>query len=162
MRNIIMQSLPWYCVKRYGGYEEYHHAVSTLVLCKKCVVSFTPQPSDVFCTRQCCAHASIEPRILRRLRISRGLLLLGKSRLHSCRSILNMLKKWGEGIWTAFVWLKKGSSGGLLVTISLTNNRVLLVKNTSSFLTLRWLMSYIYGAPILDVSRSHTTTQHSR
>ena len=29
-------------------------------------------------------------------------------------------------------------------------------------LTLRLLMSYIYGAPILDFSRSHTTTQHSR
>jgi len=29
-------------------------------------------------------------------------------------------------------------------------------------LTLRWLMSYIYRAHILDVSRSHTTTQHSR
>jgi len=31
-------------------------------------------------------------------------------------------------------------------------------------LTLRRLMSYIYiyGAPILDVSRSHTTMQHSR
>jgi hypothetical protein len=29
-------------------------------------------------------------------------------------------------------------------------------------LTLRLLMSYIYGTPILDVSRSHTTTQHSR
>jgi len=29
-------------------------------------------------------------------------------------------------------------------------------------LTLRRLMSYIYGAPILDVSRSHTTTQYSR
>ena len=29
-------------------------------------------------------------------------------------------------------------------------------------LTFRGLMSYIYGAPILDVSRSHTTTQHSR
>ena len=28
-------------------------------------------------------------------------------------------------------------------------------------LTLRRLMSYIYGAPILDVSRSHTTTQQS-
>jgi hypothetical protein len=27
-------------------------------------------------------------------------------------------------------------------------------------LTLRLLMSYIYGAPILDVSRSYTTTQH--
>jgi len=29
-------------------------------------------------------------------------------------------------------------------------------------LTLRLLMSYIYGVYILDVSRSHTTTQHSR
>ena len=29
-------------------------------------------------------------------------------------------------------------------------------------LTIRLLMSYIHGAPILDVSRSHTTTQHSR
>ena len=29
-------------------------------------------------------------------------------------------------------------------------------------LTLRRLMSYIYGGPILDVSRSHTTTQQSR
>jgi hypothetical protein len=29
-------------------------------------------------------------------------------------------------------------------------------------LTFRRLMSYTYGAPILDVSRSHTTMQHSR
>jgi len=29
-------------------------------------------------------------------------------------------------------------------------------------LTLRLLMSYIYGAHILDVSGSHTTTHHSR
>jgi len=29
-------------------------------------------------------------------------------------------------------------------------------------LTLRSLTLYIYGAPILDISRSHTTTQHSR
>jgi len=29
-------------------------------------------------------------------------------------------------------------------------------------LIIRLLMSYIYGAPILDVSRSHTTTHHSR
>jgi len=33
---------------------------------------------------------------------------------------------------------------------------------TVKLLTFRLLMSYIYGAPILDVSRSHTTTQHSR
>ena len=31
-----------------------------------------------------------------------------------------------------------------------------------NLLTLRSLTLYIYGAPILDVSRSHTTTQHSR
>jgi len=31
-----------------------------------------------------------------------------------------------------------------------------------AILTLRRLMSYMYGAPILDVSRSHATTQHSR
>jgi len=34
--------------------------------------------------------------------------------------------------------------------------------SAESELTLRRLMSYIYGAPVLDVSRSHTTTQHSR
>ena len=46
-------------------------------------------------------------------------------------------------------------------------NAFLLVCGCNIFsLTLRLLMSYIYiyiyGAPILDVSRSHTTTQHSR
>ena len=35
-------------------------------------------------------------------------------------------------------------------------------KTEKCHLTLMRLMSYIYGAPILDVSRSHTTTQHSR
>jgi hypothetical protein len=35
-------------------------------------------------------------------------------------------------------------------------------ESDEKILTLRRLMSYIYGAPILDVSRSHTTTQHSR
>ena len=35
-------------------------------------------------------------------------------------------------------------------------------KLTRLELTLRSLTLYIYGAPILDVSRSHTTTQHSR
>ena len=37
-------------------------------------------------------------------------------------------------------------------------------KRSYTVLTLRLLMSYIYiyGAPVLDVSRSHTTTQYSR
>ena len=43
-----------------------------------------------------------------------------------------------------------------------TPSRFLMVGKSTLFLTLRRLMSYIYGAPILDVSRSHTTTQHSR
>ena len=37
-----------------------------------------------------------------------------------------------------------------------------LSRRLKLILTLRRLTSYIYGAPILDVSRSHTTTQHSR
>jgi len=37
-----------------------------------------------------------------------------------------------------------------------------LVRDQTCQLTLRSLTLYIYGAPILDVSRSHTTTQHSR
>ena len=40
-----------------------------------------------------------------------------------------------------------------------SNGSYFTVRHT---LTLRLLMSYIYGAPILDVSRSHTTTHHSR
>ena len=48
-----------------------------------------------------------------------------------------------------------------LVHIMFVENTYVLL-NTSTYLTLRRLMSYIYGAPILDVSRSHTTTQHSR
>ena len=49
------------------------------------------------------------------------------------------------------------------------DNKIGILCRLHSFLTqvthslpLRRLMSYIYGAPILDVSRSHTTTQHSR
>ena len=48
---------------------------------------------------------------------------------------------------------------------SLTLQNVMIPCTDNEFdfrLTLRLLMSYVYGAPILDVSRSHTTTQHSR
>ena len=38
----------------------------------------------------------------------------------------------------------------------------IVMMRTETALTFRRLMSYIYGTPILDVSRSHTTTQHSR
>ena len=51
------------------------------------------------------------------------------------------------------------------VQVIMNGNKVSICKAAviiSLHLTLRRLMSYIYGAPILDVSRSHTTTQHSR
>ena len=46
----------------------------------------------------------------------------------------------------------------------IAGSSLLWLKRTdcTNCLTLRLLMWYIYGAYILDVSRSHTTTQHSR
>ena len=52
-------------------------------------------------------------------------------------------------------------AGMILGATLLVSQMSVLVYDLMS-LTLRRLMSYIYGAPILDVSRSHTTTQHSR
>jgi len=47
---------------------------------------------------------------------------------------------------------------------SVSSSRI--IQSHRTILTLRLLMShiyiYIYGAPILDISRSHTTTHHSR
>ena len=53
-------------------------------------------------------------------------------------------------------WISKPTNSGVEETVGYFHQRI------STSLTLRRLMSYIYGAPILDVSRSHTTTQHSR
>jgi len=53
------------------------------------------------------------------------------------------------------------SPNGVLVSVNEAKEAEPPIHVLSS-LTLRRLMSYIYGAPILDVSRSHTTTQHSR
>jgi len=54
----------------------------------------------------------------------------------------------------------------LLQFIIVQQSQNILVEEPTSpylvILTLRLLMSYIYGAPNLDVSRSHTTTQHRR
>ena len=53
--------------------------------------------------------------------------------------------------WYLFTWL---------LQYSIDLHSVFMLQTV--FLTLRLLMSYIYGAPILDVSRSHTTPHHSR
>ena len=57
-----------------------------------------------------------------------------------------------------------GSSNDALYSLlsCCLRDTVVLYCGQHSGLTLRRLMSYIYRAPILDVSRSHTTTQHSR
>jgi len=48
------------------------------------------------------------------------------------------------------------------IIVILDNSLVFRVTIPDAVLTLRLLMSYIYGAHILDVSRSHTMTHHSR
>jgi len=50
----------------------------------------------------------------------------------------------------------------LIFSHRMSHQKTLLCILFLCWLTLRRLMSYIYGAPILDVSRSHTMTQHSR
>jgi len=60
-----------------------------------------------------------------------------------------------------------GREGGNIHSILLHNYIRFVIINKwnnaqNTTLTLRRLMSYIYGATMLDVSRSHTTTQHSR
>jgi hypothetical protein len=85
---------------------------------------------------------------------------------------LKLRGRWSD---SGFQWLYCGylrrvkrSAGGLLWLLCLSvwtfgfRKRGFLKTQVSLCLTLRRLMSYIYGAPILDVSRSHTTTQHSR
>ena len=64
--------------------------------------------------------------------------------------------------WTSSRDLQVGA-GFLQLPSGIVTHQILQWSKTGvSNLTLRRLMSYIYGAPILDVSRSHTTTQHSR
>ena len=55
-----------------------------------------------------------------------------------------------------------GFKHGHIISNKSTNQMQQRLKFITCRLTLRRLMSYIYGAPILDVSRSHTTTQHSQ
>ena len=70
-----------------------------------------------------------------------------------------MLPSWLDGFWpiTTWPWCH------ILPTHSILHPATFsYFQNWKWSLTLWRLMSYIYGAPILDVSRSHTTTQHSR
>ena len=72
----------------------------------------------------------------------------------------NVLSAWNPRVLTLYSTIKP-SSYESYVLCSL-NHHFFASISQCSLLTLRLLMSYIYGAPILDVSRSHTTTHHSR
>ena len=58
------------------------------------------------------------------------------------------------------LWSIKVPSKGKI--LSSPKCAIQLWEATAIYFTLKRLMSYIYGAPFLDVPRSHTTTQHSR
>ena len=63
-----------------------------------------------------------------------------------------------------FLWLSKGDLKAETESeiVAAQDQAIQTKRYATKLLTYRLLMSYIYGAPILDVSRSHTTTQHSR
>ena len=65
-------------------------------------------------------------------------------------------------LYMRFLVYKASLRKGFLRVLRYTVVRIIPPMLHINTLTLRRLMSYIYGAPILDVSRSHTTTQHSR
>ena len=66
--------------------------------------------------------------------------------------------------WMALRWVSRCEDGKLLelAVEHVRDSKTERCVSTRRPLTLRSLTLYIYGAPILDVSRSHTTTQHSR
>jgi len=70
---------------------------------------------------------------------------------------------WGDVLKLQYVLqsqtLQKDAGTCRVLAVFFANDKI---TRGEMYLTLRRLMSYIYGAPILDVSRSHTTTQHSR
>jgi len=114
-----------------------------------------------------------------RLGVLREASHLFKEKIHAKKSrqniagLINRRVKWNKeskiiiGTWNVRTLLHPGKIQDLAEQISETQLETLAIQEirwSGTGLTLRRLMSYIYiyGAPILDVSRSHTTTQHSR
>ena len=80
-----------------------------------------------------------------------------------CTSLVAWLGCTIASLYETYCWNRREDTvcrGGPMFSSRLPGQGVCV--RLSGWLTLRRLMSYIYGAPILDVSRSHTTTQHSR
>ena len=70
---------------------------------------------------------------------------------------------WRSGVYVSDINPLNAELNPICYLLALLAHHFLHVSRISvKSLTLRLLMSYIYGAPILDVSGSHTTTQHSR
>jgi len=86
-----------------------------------------------------------------------------RRRLHFY-SLCNKFQQWSHILHKVLVfsWLLSRASAHHSSKLYSSPHLLWITLVTFGNLTLRWLMSCIYGAPILDVSRSHTTTQHSR
>jgi hypothetical protein len=105
---------------------------------------------------------------------AKNCILIPQNTVNSMTSLVLTSKTCTFCLWILFMAViclakeKKVVISLSIVTIDLFNGetRRTLSSKLSKFciryLNLRLLMSYIYGAPILDVSISHTTTQHSR
>jgi len=115
-----------------------------------------------------------------------GLLMMGMVMPETCWAVSvrqsNKFYDWFLHLVWCFIWVnwicKSWLSHSVTININSLNPELnpicylLALLGAHSFLhvnrirfkslTFRRLMSFIYGAPILDVSRSHTTTQHSR
>jgi len=95
-----------------------------------------------------------------------GLLYLYLVSLHSCSirnecdSVSNVLCATSE--MNLILVGNTDGDGAVFICLVQEMSSIMCLKNMLEALTLRSLTLYIYGAPILDVSRSHTTTQHSR
>ena len=83
--------------------------------------------------------------------------------MYCCMSVILHSLLWGQHAYsTAFNPLNPELNTICYLLALLAQHFLHVSRIRVKSLTLRLLMSYIYGAPILDVSRSHTTTQHSR
>jgi len=81
--------------------------------------------------------------------------------LKNCNLFVNKMYSWKKG--TKYLNPLNPELNPICYLLALLAHHFLHVSRIRlKSLTLRLLMSYLYGAPILDVSRSHTTTQHSR
>ena len=124
----------------------------------------TPQHLQfISCLKQVTFHIGIEHQI----KIMYFFGSFAKLRKPAVSYVMSVSSEWNSSASTGRIFMKFNPLNPELNRISyllalLAHHFLHVSKIRVKSLTIRLLMSYIYGAPIFDVSRSHTTTQHSR